>query len=155
MRSSGRKALPDPLCCWQMGAKKFGYHRALWTFGFRLTTDLSRYACRDVRVALPLWLRWRMSCIGHLAAGRPPVIVRPTSGAVSLQMYGFGTCDIQECMRYATRLVGSGLRTSCLRRVRLLSCRDDHTVSAVLPCDVVGCLSQHFQGLLAFALGLG
>lgn len=49
-----------------------------------------------------------MSGIGHFAVGRPPVVVRPTPDAMSHQLYGFLTCAIDECLRYATRLAGSG-----------------------------------------------
>lgn len=63
-----------------------------------------------------------MSGIGYLAAWRPPVI-RPTLGAVSLQVYRFFTCPIRECLCYATHLLGSGpsyklpLLRASLRRI--------------------------------------
>jgi hypothetical protein len=63
-----------------------------------LKTDLLCQARWDVWAAFPLWLRWRMSCVGHFAAERPPVFVRPTLGAVSHQLYGFQTYAIEECL---------------------------------------------------------
>ena len=39
-----------------------------------------------------LWLRERMSCFGPVSAGRSPVFVRPTTGAVSRHSCGLRCC---------------------------------------------------------------
>ena len=44
-----------------------------------------------------------------MTAGRPPAVVRPTAGAVSLQSCGHRARAIDKCLRDATRPTGSGL----------------------------------------------
>src|SRR4051812_27201600 len=96
-----------------------------------------------------------MSSFGPVSAGRSPVVLRPTTGAVSRPSCGFESLDY-ECLRASTRPTGSGaLDNCCLAADALWVCRCGQIALAALPRGAGTLRARCYQGNLAPAFGLG
>jgi len=91
------------------------------------------YAWGKAWLAWPLWLRKRMSGYGPVSAGRSPVFVRPTTGAVSRRSCGFVLPLPFKCLRAGTRTKGIGATYMLPRGGRLRVCCCDQMALAALP----------------------
>jgi hypothetical protein len=96
-----------------------------------------------------------MSCFGPVSAGRSPVFVRPTTGAVSRHLCGFGYCCLSSACVLVPGLREVVLRTWLPRGEHPWVSRCGLMAIAALPRGAYTFCARLYQGSLAFAVGFG
>jgi len=96
-----------------------------------------------------------MSSFGPVSAGRSPVFVRPTTGAVSRHSCGLGYCCLSSACVQVPDLREVVLRTRLPRGGRLRVYYCGQVALAALPRGADAFRVRRYQGSLAPAVGFG